>query len=129
MKKATTKLIDILTELSARSTPSKARDFLWAINVRYDYNKRVKYVIEHEGYLYDIADELSTSENEFYSFEDAETKLRQILGLWIENEIKHYEEVLSDFKENLKLGVIDSAPPFSEDELRYYKKELEKYGA
>lgn len=128
MKKATTKLIDILTQLSCWDH-HKTRDLLWSINVRYDYNKEVRYVLEHEGYIYDIDDVLKPSEREFYSYEDAENKLREILSKWIKEEINHHRLLHEEFKDDLKVGVMAEPSPFREEELKYYEKELEKYGA
>ncbi len=128
MKKATTKLIDMLTKLSCWSH-YKTRDLLWGINVRYDYNKEVRYVLEHEGYLYDIDDVLKPSEREFYSYEDAEKKLREILAKWIREEIKVHRRLHEEFKGDLEVGIFAEPSPFREDELKFYEKELEKYAA
>lgn len=127
MQTNTTKLIDILTKLTTKRGP-KVRDLLWAISTRYDYNSRVIYVLEHEGSVYDIADELSPSENEFYSYKDAESKLKEILLGWIENEISGHRLDWQTFREELEMGVLSDPPQFRDEQLNKLEQEAEKYG-
>ena len=127
MQATTTKLIDILTNLTKDG--QKARDQLWGINTRYDYGRQVHYVIEHEGYIYDIYKELPYSQNEFYSYKDAERKLREILVKWINQEIEAHRRDWLTFREEVEMGVIASPPPFSNDVLDHILKDTYKYAA
>lgn len=127
MQATTTKLIDILTKLTRGE--QKARDQMWGINTRYDYGRQVHYVIEHEGYVHDIYKELSYSQNEFYSYKAAESKLREILVKWINQELNGHRDDYALFREELDLGVLSDPPSFRLEELDYIEKEVAKYAA
>lgn len=127
MQATTTKLIDILTNLTKDG--QKARDQMWGINTRYDYGRQVHYVIEHEGYIYDIYKELPYSQNEFYSYKDAERKLREILVKWIKQELEHHRKLHEEFKTDIADGIFADPSPFREEELDYFEKDMNRYAA